>query len=77
MWVKDQRLCLHSRRTLLNDGREKIDARMSPEHRRLKPGCSGVTVQSCQGSEVGLVVASRQQLSSIKDDLVDNGDVGV
>lgn len=38
---------------------------------------AGVTAGPCQGSEVGLVVASRQQLSSIKDDLVDNGDVAV
>lgn len=61
---------------MLNDGREKIDAHMSPERSRLEPACSGVTVRSCQGSEVGLVVVSRQQLSSIIDDLVGNEDVG-
>lgn len=38
-------------------------------------GLLGVTVRSCQGSEVGLVVASRQQLSSIKTDLVYDRDV--
>lgn len=70
-------LCLHSRRTMLNDGREKIDAHVSPERSRLEPGCSRVTVRSCQGSRVGVVVASRQQLNSIKDELVDNGDAGV
>lgn len=60
----------------MTHGRETIDAHVSPEHSRLKPGCSGVTVRSYQGSEVGLVVASRQQLSSVEEDPVDNGDVG-
>lgn len=77
MQVNHQWLCLHSRRAMLNDGRGKIDAHVSPERSRLELGCSRVMVRSCQGSEVGLVVASRQQLNSIKDDLVDNVVLGV